>query len=128
VFSTPNFLFGVDYMGEKNTGYAIFMLPTEISISTDILGETYIDERQHLDFALVSSDTYGQEVLQNLQNLGFFDDVTKWIYEQNRVRNLPVITEGTVQMILPVSTGALVEANANVGRYQIQCRLTYYRS
>jgi hypothetical protein len=119
--------FSVDYLGEKGTQYAIYMTASAVSSGIDVLGNPFLNSRQKVNFALASAATYGQEVLQNLYNLGFFDEITKWMWEQNKTFNFPNIAEGKVISILPVSTQALIEAGANVGQYQIQCKLTYFR-
>lgn len=70
----------------------------------------------------LSSDT-----LQNLANLEFFNEVIEWIYRQNAAKNFPEIAEGAVISIMPTLSPFLIDATANVGRYQIQLNVKYRR-
>ena len=125
-FSTKK-KFNVDYMGANPTEYAIFVSPSALTFKTDILGNVNYDTRQTLNFIIASRQAYGADILKNLENLGFFDEIIAWLYEQNKTKNFPIIREGNVESIMPSLTQYLFEAGSDSGRYQIQCRLTYRR-
>jgi len=114
-------------MGANPTEYAIFVTPSLLTSKTDILGNIIFDDKQALNFIMASREAYGADVLQNLQNLGFFDEIITWIYKQNKTKNFPEIREGTVISIMPSLTQYLFEAGTDAARYQIQCKLTYRR-
>ncbi len=125
-FKTGN-RFSVDYLGANPTEYSIFVSPSPLTFKTDILGNVNFNDTQELNFIIASREAYGSDVLQNLENLGFFDEVIAWICEQNKTKTLPVIREGTVISIMPSLTQYLFEAGTDAARYQIQCKLTYRR-
>lgn len=120
--------FSVDHVGRDPTEYAILTTPSPLKTKLDILGNVSMAAVQELNFAFVSREEYGRDVLQNLANLGFFDEVIDWIYAQNKVKNFPVLREGTVMMIVPTMTQYLIQAGTDSGRYQIQCKITYRRN
>lgn len=120
--------FGVDYLGESPTEYAIYTVPSQLTSKTDILGNVCFSPLQTFNFIFASRSAYGADVLQNLANCGFFDEVTDWIYAQNQTKNFPVIREGTVESIMPSLTQYVFEAGTDAARYQIQCKITYRRN
>jgi hypothetical protein len=119
--------FGVDYNGEKAGQYAIYITSSAIDSFEDILGNVFEEPRQRLEFVFADLCTYGAEVLQNMQNLGFFDNLMRWMIDQNDTKNFPKIEEGRVIKVLPITTQYLAAATPNTGQYQIQCQLTYWR-
>lgn len=119
--------FRVDYLGENPTEYAIFVSPSPLVSKSDILGNVCYADKQVLNFIIASREAYGADILQNLENLGFFDAIRDWIYEQNKTKSLPAIREGAVLSIMPTLTQYLFQAGTDAGRYQIQCKLEYRR-
>lgn len=124
----PGNRFGVDYLGADPTEYAIYPTPSPLISRVDILGNVIFGPIQTFNFIFASREAYGQAVLQNLANLGFYDEIIAWIYEQNKTKNFPAIREGTVISIMPTLTQYLFEAGSDAARYQIQCKLTYRRN
>ena len=108
--------FGVDFAGNSPTEYTIYSSPTTLQSYTDICGDVYFRPIQELNF-----------ILENLSNLVFFNEVIEWVYKQNIVKNFPEIVEGTVISIMPTLSPFLIDAAANVGRYQIQLNVKYRR-
>lgn len=119
--------FGVDFSGNSPTEYTLYSSPTTLQSYTDIWGDVYFRPIQELNFMLKSVRPLSSDVLENLSNLGFFDEVTKWIYRQNAEKNFPEIAEGTVISIMPTLSPFLFDAVANVGLYQIQLNVKYRR-
>jgi len=119
--------FGVDYLGSDPTEYTVYTTPSPLNTFMDVLGNVAYRDQQTLNFIFASRDSYGSDTLQNLANLGFFDDVMAWIYEQNKTKNFPEIREGIVLSIMPTLTQYLFQAGADSGRYQIQCKIIYRR-
>lgn len=119
--------FRVDYSSESPTEYVLYSMPSAINYRENILGEEVPDDIQTLAFSFALKDSYGPDVQQNLKNIGFFDSVCAWILEQNALRNLPVIDDGTVKSIVPTLTAYPVAVGTDAALYQIQIRLTYRR-
>ena len=81
------------------------------------------------EFVLRSVQDYGADTLQNLANSTLYEQLAGWMEEQTRKRNFPDLGPGrTVQSIEAQSTGYLMTAAPDVGRYQIQCRMIYYET
>ena len=119
--------FGVDNMGADPTEYAIYMSPSTLKYTTDILGKTHLDSVQERNFVFASRNNHTPDVLQNLANHGWYDSVISWMVDQNAVGNLPVIPDGEVISVMPTMTQYLFEAGASTGRYQISCKMKYRR-
>ena len=119
--------FNVDFMGQDPTEYAIYSTPSAINYKHDIVGNVYPDSIQELNYIFASLFAYSRDILQNLQNLGFFSDVISWIYQQNTEKNFPEIDEGTVLSIMPTLTPYVFDADSDSGRYQIQLKIKYRR-
>lgn len=120
--------FGVDFLSEQPTEYAVYMTPSSIRSSTDLFGNVYVDTVQEQNFIFASRNKHSADVLQALANHGFYDSVINWIIEQNGKKNFPKIDGGEVMSILPSLTQYLFEAGANTGRYQISCKMKYRRN
>lgn len=114
----------VDFLPEKGVEYSIDTTP-----ATEIVKQ-YVDGssiRQYL-FVIRSVEEYGPDVLQNLSNSGFYEDLSAWLEEQTRTGNFPILPEGKVpQKIEAQSTGYLFTTGPDTGKYQIQCRLQYFQ-
>lgn len=83
--------------------------------------------RQYL-FVIRSVNEYGPDVLQNLANSGFYENLAAWMERQTKAGNLPQLPAGkTPQKIEAQSTGYLFVSGPDVGKYQIQCRLQYFQ-
>lgn len=119
--------FGVDYLSENPTQYAIFASPSTITYRENVLGEEVPTDEQTLNFIFASREIYGSDVKQNIENSGFFEAVTAWIIEQNAARNYPVLDCGKVKSILPTLTAYPAEVAPGVAKYQIQIKMRYRR-
>lgn len=120
--------FGVDSLAADPTQYAIYMSPSSLQTAVDITGEVYVKSIQELSFNFASREKHPRDVLTALANHGFYDEVINWIIRQNKEKNFPEISGGTVISIMPNLTQYLFEAGANSGRYQISCKLRYRRN
>jgi len=119
--------FHVDYLSAQPTEYTINVAPTQIDYKVDVLGEVYVNPIQTVNFVFACREDYSADVLQNLTNLGFFDELISWMIEQNKLHNFPIISDGDVISVMPTLTQYLYEATADTGRYQINCVLKYRR-
>lgn len=119
--------FGVDYLAENPTEYAIYSVPSPLAYHNNVLGEEILDDVQTINFIFASKEPFGSDVDQNIDNLGFYAAVVDWILEQNAARNFPVINGGRVRSLVPTLTAYPAETGADAAKYQIQIRLTYRR-
>nr|DAL84490.1 MAG TPA: Minor capsid protein from bacteriophage [Caudoviricetes sp.] len=116
----------VDYLGEKTSSYSIEGIPTQPVIKRYIDGSA---EKQYL-FVFSSREAYGNDVFQNLENLGFYEHFSKWIEQQSILGNLPNIGEDReakrIECLTTGYTGEVMDMQMDKCRYQIQCRLVYF--
>ena len=114
----------VDFLPESPDTYSIEEVPTNAVI------QTYLDGSQERQFVFVfaSRFCYSDEVRQNIENSGFYEDFSDWLDEQTKKGDLPIMREGlTPTKIEAMSSGYLFDISGDLSnaRYQIQCRLIY---
>lgn len=119
--------FGIDNAGQDPTEYTIYSTPSTIAYKRDILGEVYIAPEQEVSYVFACLFPFSMDILQNLNNLGFFSEIMEWIYQQNKAKNFPEIEEGMVMSIMPTLTPYVFSADSDSGRYQIQLKIKYRR-
>lgn len=114
--------------GKVNIDY----LPDEMTYSIDPIGgdpvyKRYVDgsSLKQFQFAVTSKETYDGDARTGIENSGFYQFLQEWIEENNRNGILPRL-EGYVPVRVDVQmSGYLFSMDAELGRYQIQCRLIY---
>ena len=116
---------GVDFLPEDADTYSLDTIPCEEII------KRYKDggKIKQFQFAVSSRRFYDKNIKNNLSNVQFFEDLTAWIENKARLRELPVMDNGrTAQKIVVTSTGYPFEVTEDgKARYQIQMRLEYYQ-
>lgn len=122
-----NSRFRMDYLAENPTEYAIYAVPSQINYRENVLGEKIPADIQSVNYIFASKESYGPDAMQNLENLGFYDQVVAWILEQNAKHNFPKINEGWVKSIVPTLTAYPIQIGSDTAKYQIQLQITYRR-
>ena len=117
--------FGADYIGEKATEYAVFSVPLTKQYRENILGQRVLLTKQEQNFIFAAKVPYGSDVQQNLDNLGFFQDLSEWLAQMNAAKDFPEWADGTITSIEATSTGAPVQTGSDAARYQFQIKVTY---
>lgn len=123
----------IDRKGNINYGF-LGPEPTKFSIedapNTPVLKQYHGGALKLKTFYVSSRTYYGADVLENISNSGFYDDLAKWVREQNRARNFPdfaaVYPGIAVRKIESTLTGYIMEADASSARYQIPVQVTYF--
>ncbi len=114
----------VDFLPSDPDTYSIEEVPTEVILKEYIDGST---ERQFV-FVFASRMRWNDEIINNIQNSGFFEMFQHWLEQCTEQENLPLLAEGmSAYKIEAMSNGYLfdVSGNSEYARYQIQCRLLY---
>ena len=111
-----------DFLGAKPENYAVEATPSASVI------KTYADGGSLRQFTFVfASRCYMAEEI-NVSNHNFFENLTKWFEKCTNEKNLPEIGEKmTCQSIETLNGGCMYEMGANTARYQVQCKLIYYK-
>lgn len=120
--------FNVDYLSESPTEYAINAVPSSLRYTENIWGERLLDDIQEQNFVFASKEVYGADIRQNIQNLGFYQDITTWIIDRNNAGDFPGWDSGKVISIVPTLTAAPIRVGSSAAMYQIQIKVTYRRN
>ncbi|MEG2428598.1 MAG: hypothetical protein RSB58_09250 [Clostridium sp.] len=110
----------IDYLSD-GMGYSID------PIGCDPIYKKYADggSIKQFQFALMSKEAYDGDARTGIANSGFCQFFEEWIEENNEIDNLPKLaTYDAIRMDVLLS-GYLFSTEADLGRYQIQCRLIY---
>lgn len=111
----------VDCLGSEPIGYTVETVPT------DPIYKRYTDGsciKQFL-FIFASREYYGEDVIQNIENLGFYEHFADWIDSNNNSGLLPDLDGRTPVSIEVLTGGYAFNAENSTARYQIQLRLLY---
>lgn len=99
--------------------YSIDKIPTQTTVERWITGiEIHRDV-----FSFRSRMAYSQDVINNLSNIGFFEDFEAKIYDNNKKGILPEI-EG-IEKIECLNCGTMNFAETNTAEFDIQIQITY---
>ena len=114
----------VDFLDEEADTYSLDTIPGEEIVKRYKDGSAL----KQFQFAISSRRFYEQNIAQNLSNLEFFEDLTEWIEQKARARELPVMDKNrTAQKIVVTSTAyPFIVAEDGTARYQLQARLEYF--
>ena len=119
-----NGLIRVDTLGSKPIEYVVEVLPTNPIVQTYINGGTI---RQYL-FSIGSREYYALDMLQNISNSEFYEQLQEWFEEQDKLKNFPNIgKDKEVQNIELVTSGYLFATDRKTARYQMQFRIVYFK-
>lgn len=116
----------VDFLPEKPDTYSIEEVPTETII------EKYLDgsSKRQFTFVFAARLNYSDEIRNNIDNSGFYEDFAAWLEECSDNEILPEMAAGLDPVkIEALSNGYLFDISGDLtnARYQIQCRLIYYK-
>lgn len=115
----------VDFSNDSNIGtYCIEEGITQPIVKRYIDGSTM---KQYL-FNFSSINSYGQDIIQNIENCGFYEDFTSWLDFNNDNKILPTLSEDKEAMKVEALTNGYLfneSADTTSARYTIQLRLTY---
>ena len=77
----------INYLSDKVTSYMIEEVPANPIVRRYVNGDTI---RQAL-FIFASREAYGSDVLQQLDNSGFYENLFTWFERQTRQGILPIL-------------------------------------
>lgn len=128
--SIRDYILSCDFLkdGKVNIDY----LPDEMAYSIDPVGadpvyKRYVDGSclKQFQFSLISKEAYDGDARTGIANSGFYQRFEEWI-EENNANNIFPVLEGHLSIRIDVlQSGYLFSTEADLGRYQIICRLIY---
>ena len=114
----------VNYLAPDADTYSIEEVPIEPVVKKYVNGDTV---RQYA-FIFTSREPYGVDVLQNIDNSGFYEKFAEWIENNNDDEILPILEGGLEpQEIKVTSTGYAFAVTEDTAQFQIQLRLKYFK-
>ncbi|MGN0441558.1 MAG: chloramphenicol resistance protein [Acutalibacteraceae bacterium] len=113
----------LENLGEDTPEYCVETVPCNPVVKEYVDGSA---KKQYL-FVFAGREVFGDDI-DNLTNSEFYESVAEWIEDQDCIGNLPQLGGKLEAQSLTVLTNGYVFANDETkARYQIQCRLTYYK-
>lgn len=114
----------VNYLEPNTDTYSIEEVPIEPILKRYINGDSV---RQYA-FIFTSREPYGVDVLQNIDNSGFYEKFADWIENQNNNEIFPLLDNGLEALEIKVtSTGYAFAVTEDTAQFQIQLRLKYFK-
>lgn len=114
--------FNVDYLG-SDAGYSIDSTPCDPII------KKYVDggAQKQFMFLFRSREAWGNDTINNIENNGFYEQLSDWIESNNEKGCFPVLEGKKSPSKMEVLTsGYLMVVTEDTAIYQIQLRLIYY--
>lgn len=111
----------VDFLGEEPTEFALEPIPVNPILEPYING----DSLRQFQFQVLSCNYYGADVMQNIANSTYYENLYNLIERNNNKKILPDIAG--IESIECLNNGAIFDANTNTARYSIQMRITYFK-
>lgn len=123
---------GVNYLEDGPLTFSLEEAPSQAVRSRYIAGSTPGSESsvREFDFILASRESYSADALENLRVSGLYERLVAWMEAQNAEGVLPALPAGmTARKVLPTTNGYALQTDplSQKQRYQIQCKLTYYK-
>ena len=113
-----NYQINADMLG-KIGDYSLDKIPTEIQVENWIIGASV---RRDL-YSFRSRKAYSQDTLNNLKNIGFFEEFEKIIKSNNDEGILPSIDN--IESIECLNCGTLNSIDGTQATFDIQIQITY---
>lgn len=113
---------GVDYLRPDTKGYMIETVPAEPILQRFTDGGTI----RQLAFHFASRERYGSNVLEQLDNIGFYEHFAKWMEQKTWDKALPVFDAERIPLEMIATTdGYLYSNETDLAQYIIQCNFKY---
>lgn len=113
---------GMDYLDAEDGSYSIESAP-----GTPVL-KRYVDgsAKKQQVFTFSSRESYGADVRQNLENIGFYEHFADWLDEMSAREIFPKLGDNITPLKIEATTnGYAFQTDEKYAKYQIQCRLVY---
>ncbi|EPY2307076.1 chloramphenicol resistance protein [Clostridium sporogenes] len=114
----------VNYLPTDIDTYSIEEIAVEPIIKSYINGDSI---RQYA-FIFTSREPYGEDILTNIDNSGFYEKLADEIEENNQNGILPILENGLKTLeIKVISTGYNCAVTEDTAQFKIQLRLKYFK-
>ena len=117
--TNKSYQINANMLSKDINNYSLDKIPTASTIEKWINGVEL-----HKDiFSFRSRNAYSQDAINNLSNIGFFENFEKEIKSNNKKGVLPKIKG--IESIECLNCGAMVSSDTNTAEFDIQIQITY---
>ena len=108
-----------NFLSNDINNYSLDKIPSEVVVSNWIIGGGIKKDL----YSFRSRMAYSQDTINNLKNIGFFEDFERLINSNNKNGILPDIEN--IESIECLNCGTLNYADTNTAEFDIQIQITY---
>ena len=113
-----------EYMAEDAKSHMIEAAPVEPIVKRYMDGSSV----RRFAFYFAGREYYGPDVIENIQNSGFYEKFSEWLESCTLKGQLPQMDAGkTARKIRATTTAYVYNADETKALYQIQCELIYFQ-
>lgn len=117
--TSRNYQINADMLSNKIGDYSLDKIPTNTEVQKWIIG---VVKRRDV-YSFRSRKSYSQDTINNLKNIGFFEDFENLIKSNNKNGILPEIDN--IESIDCLNCGTLNYADTNTAEFDIQIEIKY---
>lgn len=113
-----------EYLGEAVKSYMVQSVPAEPIVKRYVDGSSV----RRFVFYFAGREYYGPDVIENIENSGFYEHFSEWLEKCTLKGELPEMGAGKgARKIRATTTGYVFNESETEAMYQIQCELIYYQ-
>ncbi|NFO46531.1 chloramphenicol resistance protein [Clostridium botulinum] len=113
-----------NYLAGEADNFSIEEMPCEPILKKYLDGST----KRQFQFAFCSREPYGQEVIQQIDNSGFYEKFSDEVEDKNSKSILPIGDSNIESISINVTSSAyVVSTEEDTAMYQINLNLIYYK-
>ena len=114
-----NYQINADMLSDKVGDYSLDKIPTSSAVQKWVMGI----ERHRDVYSFRSRKAYSQDTINNLKNIGFFEEFEKKIESNNDKGVLPEIEN--IESIECLNCGTLISVDGTEATFDIQIQIIY---
>jgi len=114
-----NYQINADMLSDKVGDYSLDKIPTSSTVQKWVMGI----ERHRDVYSFRSRKSYSQDTINNLKNIGFFEEFEKIIKSNNDKGVLPEIDD--IESIECLNCGTLISVDGTEATFDIQIQIIY---
>lgn len=117
--TTKDYQINANMLSNDIDNYSLDKIPTASTIERWVNGTI----RCRDVFSFRSRNTYSQDVINNLANIGFFEEFESLVNSNNKKGILPKIDN--IESIECLNSGTMLKSEANTAEFNIQIQIVY---
>lgn len=117
--TNSNYQINADMLSNKVGDYSLDKIPTDTEVESWIIG---VVKRRDI-YSFRSRKSYSQDTINNLKNIGFFEEFERKIKSNNDKGVLPEIEN--IESIECLNCGTLNNTDGTTAEFNIQIQITY---